>query len=166
MPKTFIFLIIGLFFGTGAGFIIAAGSGAQLTGHDHNDPAAHGSTTGDHGADHSNAAHNKLTEADSPAPALTMTLHPDGEQSRNLQINVSNFRFNPEAVNGENAPGEGHAHIYLNGIKLARTYSPWFHIAGLTKGEHEVRVTLNANNHSQLAIKGQPVEVVQKLVIE
>ena len=61
MPKTFIFLIIGLFFGTGAGFLLAASTGAQVEGHAHED-AVHDHSAHDHGdgAD----PHATLTEAE------------------------------------------------------------------------------------------------------
>lgn len=162
MPKTFVFLIIGLFFGTGLGFLVAATSGARLEGHDHGGDGAH-----DHAAhDHGDGAHVSLTEAGVPGPELEITLHPDGAQSRNLHIGVTNFSFAPDAVNGAHVPGQGHAHVYVNGVKIARAYAPWFHLSALPKGEHEVRVTLNANDHSQLAVEGQPIEATAKLVIE
>lgn len=83
-----------------------------------------------------------------------------------LIIGVTNFAFAPEAVNSSHTPGQGHAHIYVNGVKIARTYASWFHLSALPKGEHEVRMTLNANDHSQLAINDQPVEATLMLVIE
>ena len=163
MPKTFVFLIIGLFFGTGFGFLITASSGAALKGHDH----AAGGAAHDHAAhDHGNDAHVALTEAGTPVPALTLMLHPDGAQSRNLHIGVTNFTFAPEAVNGVHVPGQGHAHVYMDGVKLGRAYAPWYHLSALHSGAHEIRVTLNANDHSALAIDGQPVEATAKLVIE
>lgn len=155
MPKTFAFLIIGLFFGTGLGFLLAATSGAQMEAHDH---SAH-----DHGKSHDHAA---LTEVTGPVPELAVTLHPDGLQSRNLHIEASNFAFAPEAVNGAPVPGQGHAHIYVNDIKIARIYAPWFHLDALPKGTHEIRVTLNANDHSQLAASGKPLETTTQVTIE
>lgn len=163
MPKTFIFLIIGLFFGTGAGFLLAASTGAQVEGHAHED-GVHDHSAHDHGdgAD----PHATLTEAESPAPELSIAFHPDGAQSRNLEIIVENFTFDPEAVNGDHVPGHGHAHIYVDGVKIARAYAPWFHLSALPVGEHEIRVTLNANDHTQLAVGGEPLEVTETLVIE
>ncbi|WP_120498972.1 hypothetical protein [Roseovarius sp. EL26] len=170
MQKPFFLLIIGLFFGTGFGFILAASSGAEFEGHDHGDPAQHAEGQAHDGMDHSAmdhaAMHSKLTEAKAPLPGLDLTLHPDGASSRNLEISLENFAFSPENVNGENTPGAGHAHIYVDGVKLARSYGPWFHISGLSAGEHEIRVTLNANDHSQFAIDGEPVEAKATVVIE
>lgn len=165
MPKTFIFLIIGLFFGTGAGFLLAATTGAQVEGHAHG-AEVHDHSAHDHGEGMEEHDHSQLTEAEGPAPELSITLHPDGRQSRNLEIIARNFTFDPEAVNGEHIPGHGHAHVYVNGVKIARAYAPWFHLSALPVGEHEVRVTLNANDHTQLAVEGEPIEVTETLVIE
>ena len=166
MPKTFVFLIIGLFFGTGLGFLVAASTGAELAGHDHGGKAVHDHTAHDHGDGTHDAAHDTLTEAGIPAPELTLMLHPDGAQSRNLHIGITNFEFAPEAVNGPHVPGQGHAHIYVNGVKVARAYGPWMQLDALPKGEHTIRVTLNANDHTQLAVDGEPIEATAQVVIE
>lgn len=163
MAKPLAFLGIGLFFGIGLGFLVAATSGVQLEGHDHD----HGAAVHDHAAhDHGGGDHATLTEAGTPAPTLTLTLHPDGPQSRNLHIGVENFAFDPEAVNGPHMPGRGHAHLYLNGVKIARAYSPWMQLDALPVGTHELRVTLNANDHTQLAVAGAPIEATIDVVIE
>jgi hypothetical protein len=167
MPKTFAFLIIGLFFGFGAGFLVAASTGSQLQGHDHAEAggdAAHDHAAHDHGE--GGHDHSEMTEVSGPAPELTLTIHPDGAQSRNLHIGVTNFAFDPEGVNGPNVPGKGHAHVYVNGIKQARAYGPWVQLYALPKGEHEVRVSLNANDHSALAVEGEPIEATITVVIE
>ena len=160
MAKPLAFLGIGLFFGTGLGFLVAATSGAQLEGHDH------GAAVHDHAAHDHGTAHTALTEAGTPAPVLTLTLHPDGAQSRNLHIGVENFTFDPEGVNGPVVPGRGHAHLYLNGVKIARAYGPWMQLDALPVGTHELRVTLNANDHTQLAKDGMPIEAKIEVVIE
>lgn len=162
MPRIFVFLIIGLFFGTGFGFLLAASTGSELKGHDHGTSVAH-----DHSAhDHSAAAHARITEVTGPAPTVALTLHPESAQSRNIEIATTNFTFAPEQVNGTHAEGYGHAHIYINGVKLARVYGSWVHLEALPVGTHEIKVTLNANDHAQLAVNGQPVEDVKTLVIE
>ena len=107
-----------------------------------------------------------MTEVDGPAPELTLTIHPDGPQSRNLHIGTTNFTFDPEAVNGPHIPGHGHAHVYVNGVKQARAYGPWVQLYALPKGTHEIRVTLNANDHSQLAISGEPLEATTTVIID
>ena len=110
--------------------------------------------------------HSALTEMGDMAPELTLSLHPDGPQSRNLHIGVTGFVFDPEGVNGPHVPGHGHAHVYVNGVKMPRAYSPWVQLLALPKGTHEIRVTLNANDHLQLARNGQPIEATIPVVID
>jgi len=132
MPKTLIFLFIGLFFGTGLGFLIAATSGAQLEGHDHG-AAVHDHSAHDHGQ-HSGMDHSKMTDVSDLATTLAIKLHPDGPQSRNLEIITTNFAFDPIGVNGAHEPGKGHAHVYINDVKITRAYAPWLQLSALPKG--------------------------------
>ena len=56
-----------------------------------------------------------------------------------------------ERSGGDHVAGEGHAHVYVDGEKIARLYGPWLHIPSLSPGA-VVEVTLNANDHRPLAI--------------
>ena len=53
--------------------------------------------------------------------------------------------------------GEGHAHVYINEKKVARVYSPWFHLDQVAAGMNKVTVTLNTNDHQQIALDGRPL---------
>lgn len=158
MRNPIILLAVGMLFGTGLGFLIGAGSGMSSHHGMIHDHAAH-----DHGT---GMDHSKLTEITDAAPVLAISLHPDGPQSRNLHIDVKNFTFSPQGVNGPHVPGEGHAHIYINDVKYGRAYGPWMQLQALPKGTHTVRVTLNANDHSHLAVGSTPIQVTKEVVIE
>ena len=54
--------------------------------------------------------------------------------------------------------GAGHAHIYVDGVKLGRVFENEYHIENLPPGEHEIRVSLNSNNHRELTYDGKKVE--------
>ena len=152
MPKRFIMLIIGLFFGAGGGFLLAAANDATLSGHDH---------AQDHGAiETSSHDHSAFLEipSDQAAPTITAQLHDDGPGSWNLHVITTNFTFAPQNVNGAHVPGEGHAHIYIDGVKLARIYGPWFHLSDVPENAKELRVTLNANSHETLSFNNAPIE--------
>ena len=82
----------------------------------------------------------------------------DDDGGVNVRILTENWRWSPENVNGAHIAGEGHAHIYADGVKLNRVYGPRYHIAGLEAGERELRVTLNANSHNELRVNGEPLE--------
>ena len=155
MNNRFTFLVIGLFFGFGAGFLTSMYSRAAAT-----DTAAHAASNH---KSHEHRDHEKLVEAGEPAPTLALEISPDGPNSRNLHILTTNFTFDPVAANKPRKQGHGHAHVYVNGLKTARAYGPWIHLDNLPSGVSEIRVTLNANDHSLLAVSGKPVEVVAKV---
>ncbi len=155
MSRSLALFAIGLVFGGGAGFVLAAGNGITFDGHDHGDPAHHG------GGHAETMAHDHSRSVNLPAgpnaPGLEIALTPDPMAGWNLQVLPQNFRFAPQNASGEDAPGEGHAHVYVNGVKLSRLYGNWMHIPELPKGEVEVEVSLNANSHSALTVDNEPV---------
>ena len=75
----------------------------------------------------------------------------------NVSISTDGWRWAPENVNAAHTPGEGHAHVYVDGVKINRVYGPYYHLAGLAPGERQIRVTLNANTHNGLLVDGELV---------
>ena len=146
---------IGLVFGAGAGFVAAAGMGVSFDGHDHGDPAHHAAA-----APHA-AAHAEAIEVGGEAavPELDIALSRDPVAGYNLHLRVENFAFAPEQAGGAHVPGQGHAHVYVDGVKRGRIYGPWVHLDGLPEGGGAVvvEVTLNANSHAALTRDGEPI---------
>lgn len=109
--------------------------------------------------DHMHAA----IEAEEPiAVGIDVTIEDGG--GVNVNIMTQGWVLAPENVNGDHIPGEGHAHIYVDGVK-SRVYTPYYHIPGLEAGSHHIRVTLNANNHADIHVNGFPVEAVATVVV-
>ena len=160
MQRSLALLIIGLFFGGGLGFLVAASNGVTLDGHDH----AH-NVAGTDGQAHD---HGTAVDVASgyDAPTVDLILHKDMMSGWNLEITTTNFRFSPENVNSDNVSGEGHAHVYINGEKLARIYSPWLHIGSLPAGTTTVSVSLNANDHSPLSVDGEKLTAETVVEVE
>ncbi len=143
-------LVIGLIFGGGIGFTIAAANGITLDGHDHEAHDAMDHSTMDHGG----MAHDEVfsLEVTATSPTLTVVVLEDPASGYNLHIMTENFTFSPENASLDHIEGEGHAHVYINGVKLGRFYGPWVHLDNLPEGEVTVEVTLNANDHRELAV--------------
>lgn len=155
MTRSLALFAIGLVFGGGAGFVLAAANGVTFDGHDHADPTHHGASRAETMAhDHSTAIN---FAAGPDAPGLEISLTPDPMAGWNLHVLPKNFRFAPQNASLSDNPGEGHAHVYVNGQKLARLYGNWMHIPDLPKGETTVEVSLNANSHSPLTVEDVPV---------
>ena len=103
--------------------------------------------------------------ADAPAQVISDragergdSAQPDAEGGVDVQITTEGFRFAPDLVDQAHTPGAGHAHIYLDGEKLGRVFESEYRIADAPPGEHEVRVSLNTNDHSELVFDGRKVE--------
>jgi len=90
-------------------------------------------------------------------PKIDVQVTADAKDGWNIEVITENFQFAPETVNGDSVQGEGHAHLYLDGKKIARLYGPWYHLTGVPVGQHLIRVTLNDNNHSELAIGDETI---------
>ena len=83
----------------------------------------------------------------------------------NVHVMPSGFTFAPEKVNLGHVEGEGHAHIYVDGVKVSRVYTPWFHLDGLDPGAHEVEIRLNTNDHSEYTWNGEVVKASTQVTV-
>jgi len=107
-----------------------------------------------------NHAHKSI-EAKNPYPSVDIKIIKDASSGYNLQLITKNFKFTPEKINAANIMNEGHAHIHINSKKI-RLYSEWYHINDeqLTQPINQIRVTLNANDHSEYTVNSRPVEAI------
>jgi hypothetical protein len=107
--------------------------------------------------EHSHSSTFEVSEEEAPSVAVEVTQ--DAKSGWNVHIITSDFVFTPEAASTPtNVIGEGHAHLYVDGVKIARVYGDWFHYPENFEGEKEFRVTLNANDHSDYAVNGEVIE--------
>jgi hypothetical protein len=97
-----------------------------------------------------------------PVPTVTLTAISDSKDGYNLHIETTNYTFTPESAGGVPVPNTGHAHLYVNDVKVARVYGEWYHLSSsvLTPGQNYVMVTLNANDHSDWALWGNHIGAV------
>ena len=104
---------------------------------------------------------------DAPVPTVTHLVFPDPMGGYNVQILTRNFQFTPANINRDPQDNEGHAHIYINDVKYARIYSDWFNLpaSALLPGENQVKVTLNANNHSEWSVDDIPISSTVSVVV-
>jgi hypothetical protein len=90
-------------------------------------------------------------------PTVDIEVMKDAGGGYNVHIKTSNFKFTPARIDQPNVVGEGHAHLYVNGKKINRVYGHWYHLGKLAPGRHEVKVTLNANQHDTYYHDGKEV---------
>ena len=91
------------------------------------------------------------------APRVQLELTPLVYGGYNLRVQTENFRFTPQNIDTAPVAGEGHAHLYLDGVKIARLYGEWFFIEALPADAATLSVTLYANDHSAFAADGERV---------
>ena len=91
-------------------------------------------------------------------PTLDVEIIPDPHTGWNLYLKTTNFTFQPERSGLEHVDGQGHAHLYINGKKVNRVYSPWYYISSLPLGENKIAVTLNTNDHKAYVVNDKPIE--------
>lgn len=92
------------------------------------------------------------------APQVAIVVEKDSMDGWNVTVTTQNFSFTPRMVNSQNVANTGHAHLYVDDIKIARLYGPDFHMPDLPEGAHEIRVTLSSNDHFYYAVDGDLIE--------
>lgn len=158
MSKAHSIFVLGLAVGAALGFVASGGIGIDGLGTKPGtatDQSTGMSQTHDHGETREVPA--------SAVPAVSLRVVPESPCTFNLAIEVSNFVFAPDNVNGPHVDGEGHAHLYANGVKLARIYGPHFH-ATAPAGSTDITVTLNSNDHAIYTHNAQPITATAPLV--
>lgn len=111
-------------------------------------------------------APEEVGQVEAPAGmGVAISLAPDPVGGANLMVMPQGFRLAPEKVNAPNVAGEGHPHLYVNGVRLGRVYSPYLHLGKLAPGMNEVRVTLNTNMHQEYARDDETIEAVATIHI-
>lgn len=94
-----------------------------------------------------------------PVPKMLVRIVPDRMDGFNVFLETRDFLFTPQHAGSEAVPNQGHAHLYINGRKVARMYSPWHHLpaASLREGINRLEVEFSSNDHSVWSVAGQPV---------
>lgn len=100
-----------------------------------------------------------------PAPAITLSAAstPDGYM---VTIHTQEFTFSEELAGLYHVPGMGHGHLYVGGMKLGRLYQDTAQIGALPPGTHEIRVTLNTNDHRAYVVNEDPVTASALIVVD
>ena len=133
------------------------------------DHSMHGSANGAHLTDylmHEMGAPLNVKNLET-APALTMMITEENGRTVSVSLATSNFRFvEPVEEATKHIDGEGHGHLYLNGLKLQRMYTPNTTIGGLPAGRHQISVSLNTNDHRVYAVNGAMVESKEYINID
>ncbi len=154
--KFVVSVVLSLVIGVSGGYVIAnygeeddAVATQDTIQHEHSDDE-----TMPESDDHSEMSHGMYEVEAANAPSVTVAAEEDAVSGWNVTLTTENFTFTPENVNDENIANEGHAHLYVDGKKVARLYGSTFHYSEPFDGTKTFKVILNANDHSEYAIDG------------
>ncbi|MEM9441863.1 MAG: copper chaperone PCu(A)C [Pseudomonadota bacterium] len=100
-----------------------------------------------------------------PAPTIELSVTSQGDGWR-LLIETEEFTFSEDFVGLYHVPGMGHGHLYVGGMKMGRLYAAEAYIGALPKGQHEIRVTLNTNDHRAYVVDDIPVTAKATIEVE
>lgn len=103
------------------------------------------------GGDHEIHLHEKQNVVGVP-PQVKLEVYEVGENEFVAEVITTNFILAPLSVSSEAKQGEGHAHIYVDGLKLNRVLDRFYNLGKLEVGEHEISVRLSSNDHKELAV--------------
>ncbi|MEP1768406.1 MAG: copper chaperone PCu(A)C [Sulfitobacter sp.] len=102
--------------------------------------------------------------AASPSPTLHIAadtgFHSSGSD---ISLTTQNFAF---VAATEHQMHQGHAHIYLNGLKLGRLYETQYQLGALPAGTFTLEVALNTNTHRPYVHEGQKVNDTLTFTLE
>jgi len=119
--------------------------------------------------EHTHAAQHHQTQAvpsNALPPAVSLHADKDAMSGFNLTVAVKNYQMMlpvddlVQTVVADNTRLSGHAHLYVNGVKIQRVYGRFVHIPKtlLKTGENTFRVTLNNHNHANWSQGGAAVQ--------
>lgn len=99
------------------------------------------------------------------APVLELSAEVLEDRRVRLSLALENFAFDEAGVDGPHREGRGHAHLYIDNVKIGRLYEPEFLSEPLAPGAHQFAVTLNTNDHRAYARDGAAMTRTLRVVI-
>ena len=114
---------------------------------------------------HTSGATSVHEIAQEASPQATLEIKKDPTGGFNVHVVTRNFVWRPEMASMKHVPGEGHAHVYLDGRKIMRIYNEWFHLNtyqfSTRSGEQLLSIEFVGNDHAPYTIQGLPVGTEQ-----
>jgi hypothetical protein len=99
------------------------------------------------------------------APTAKLEVQRDPTGGFNVRVLTTNHLWKPESASMAYVAGQGHAHVYFDGVKIMRIYNEWFHLNlfqfANKPGEQLLTVELVANDHAPYTSKGLPIGAEQ-----
>ncbi|MEX0310532.1 MAG: hypothetical protein AB3N17_09820 [Tateyamaria sp.] len=98
-------------------------------------------------------------------PTVTVRADATGDGRYRLHLETAGFEFTDICVNEADPIAVGHAHVHVNGIKVASAYVPVIDIGPLEPGTHRIDVVLRGQDHRPIIGRDGLVQGVIELVV-
>jgi len=113
--------------------------------------------------------HDELVEITVDVPTIELTVSADPKSGYNAEIRTTNFNFRPENASTDHVDNEGHAHIYVNEVKINRVYGNWYYLGPELfpePGTYTVRAELSTNDHHTYGFEGAKIDKSISIEVE
>jgi hypothetical protein len=95
------------------------------------------------------------------APTIKLDVKRDPTGGYNVRVVTTDLLWKPESASMEYVFGQGHAHVYFDGVKIMRIYNEWFHLNlfqfAKKSGTQLLSVELVGNDHAPYTTEGAPI---------
>lgn len=127
--------------------------------------AGSSSTRMDEGThDHTENSQSREWDA-GPVPVVDATVTVNAEGGYLLNIEAPGFTFTGADVL-DPVPGEGHAHLYVDGDLKTMVYGPEFVLPPMEPGTYQVMISLSTNDHLEYKVDDEIISVMFPLVVK
>lgn len=100
---------------------------------------------------------------DMPEPSVTLAARRLPSGNWQLEVATTGFRFTAMCVSDAEPAPVGHAHIVMDGVKVASAYAPTADLGPLPPGRHTIAAVLRGQDHR--ALVGRDGLIAAKLVL-
>ena len=115
----------------------------------------------------------KEIAASSQVPVLALSASIDAKSGINLKLLIKHYQLGAPGDNAINIYTDGkhllqgHAHLFINGIKIGRLYGKDIHIPQhlLSTGDNTILVSLNSHQHHNWTLLGEPITSTLSLTL-
>jgi len=103
------------------------------------------------------------------APTVKLDVKRDLTGGYNVRVVTTDFLWKPESASMGYVFGQGHAHVYFDGVKIMRIYNEWFHLNlfqfAKRSGTQLLSVELVGNDHAPYTFEGVPIGSEQLITV-
>jgi len=107
-----------------------------------------------------------LLEDGQAVPTLGLIVSQQDDGTWQVTLETADFTFDADRPEPVHVAGHGHAHIYLDGLKVARVHDPSAVIGVLPAGTYTLRAALNTNDHRPYLDDGGPVQATAQITVD